>query len=127
MSKHGNAALATQPREGESEMQACKRQITELRKAFATMAMLVLPASMRNYCKCGRLACRQVDAVNPKGMAQNPALASATTFTLCDECQLDEGCNAIRSVELAPAERETVRLANELGCLRQSSSAPSQS
>jgi hypothetical protein len=129
MSKHGNgnAALATNARTGESEIEACQRQIGELRKAFATMAALVLPAHMRNYCACGRLACRQVDAVNPQGMAKSPELASAKPFTLCDQCALPEGFTAVRSVELAPAERETVRLANELACLRLSQPASSPS
>lgn len=125
MSKHGNgnAALATNPRAGESEIEACRRELAELRKAFATMALLVLPPNMRHYCACGQLASKQVDGVKTVGVAKSPLDAVAKTFTLCADCQIADEYKEIRRVELAPSERELVKLANDLGCLRMPSAA----
>lgn len=103
-------------RSGESELESLRKEVASMRKSFVDMALLVLPSNMRNYCDCGLLACRTVTAVKP-------GLDQAERFKRCTDCAIPDGWHTVGVVELAPGERETVAIANRLGCLRKPSSA----
>ena len=104
---NGNAAQQQQDKPNYGQ------QIRELKQAFSTLVRMVLPAQLRQNCECGLVCIRQVTAVKP-GVTGKPEEPNARTFQLCDSCKLPEGWNQVGSFELAPHERETVKLANQL-------------
>lgn len=114
MSKHNqNAAPATQAVEKspESEIDQLRAELATVRVAVVDMALLVMPHHLRKYCECGKLSCCSVQATSP-------GIFDVKSFTLCDDCRLPDGYREVGRVSLGPAERETVRIANKLGCFR---------
>ena len=107
----GNAALAA-PREERSDGTISRAEFDELKQSFATLALMLIPHALRNYCPCGKIAHGSVQATKP-------GIFDVSSFYICEDCTLPSGFVEVGRVSLGPAERETVRLANKLGCLRQ--------
>lgn len=110
MSQHNQAR---QEQRGDGEIGNIKAELATMRKLVADMAMLFLPPALRNKCSCGLIACRELTGVNAKNAVGRPNV-EAERFALCSECKAPEGYTIVGTLELAPAERETVRLANSI-------------
>jgi hypothetical protein len=108
MSKHQGNPAQQAP---QSEPRDLRAEVDALKQSFADLALLLMPHALRNYCGCGKLACRSVQTIKP-------GVFDTQSFYLCDDCKIPEGHAPCGEVALGPAERETVRLANKLGCLR---------
>jgi hypothetical protein len=103
-----------QDRREPSELDKLRDEVLALRAGFANLAQLVLPPQFRGaYCDCGKIACRTVMAVKPRA-------TEVEHKKLCEDCKLPTGWIAAGVVEMSPHDRETARLANELGCYRRS-------
>ncbi len=89
------------------DMDGIRAELNEIRGLVRDMAQLVLPAALREACACGLLSCRKVTAVKP-------GVVSAQDFNLCPSCKLPEGWSVVSNLELGPAERRTVELANQI-------------
>jgi len=112
MSKnHQNAAVATPsvPKSADSELEAMRAELASVRDGLVCMALLVMPHHLRNFCECRKLACVSVRATKA-------GVYDVQAFQLCDDCTLPDGWREVGRVSLGPAERETVRIANKLGC-----------
>lgn len=104
-----NQNAARDQRSG-SELDALRAEVSSLKAMFADMAQLVLPAQFRNsYCGCGKIACRSITIARP-------GLGDADQVKLCEDCKAPSGGIVVGNIELGPHERETVRLANRIGC-----------
>ena len=99
-----------------SEFEQLRSDVNQLRGLVADMAMLFLPPQLREKCACGLVSCRKLTCT-PKQWKREDLLAGntkATDFNLCDRCTLPDGWNVVSTLELAPAQRETVSLANNI-------------
>lgn len=115
MSKE-QAARPAQNQQSADAGSGLRAEVDALKQSFADLALMLMPHSLRNWCACGKIACRSVQTTKPGAFA--PSASDVGNHYLCDECKIPEGHAPIGEVALGPAERETVRLANRLGCLR---------
>lgn len=102
-----------QDQRGDGDIGTIKADLTNVKKLVADMAMLFLPQALRNKCACGMIACRELTGVNAQD-AVTKVNVEAERFRLCTDCKPPEGYTIVGSLELGPAERETVRLANSI-------------
>lgn len=109
MSKDHAARVENAHGQGSKELEELRAEIAKLHTMFVDMARLMMPPAFRDtFCDCGRLGCSTITAVKP-------GESEAKRFNLCDQCKMPEGWMAVGTVELAPAQRETVAIANRLG------------
>ncbi len=112
MSKDNVARVENASRQGATELEEIRGEIAKLRGLFVDMALLIMPPAFRDaVCDCGRLGCKTVTAVKA-------GEAEAKRFHICDQCTMPEGWMPVGTVELAPAQRETVAIANRLGVFK---------
>jgi len=119
MSKENAAQVRNQApaRSADSDLESLRAEVGMLRGAIGDLAWLLMDPRLRNKCPCGAIACRTVTATtNVANYDEIGAFLNVQRkeFALCDACQLPEGWVHARSVELAPAFRETVNLVNAL-------------
>jgi hypothetical protein len=106
-----------QTRSPDDELASLRAEIASLRTSFVDLARLVMPERLRNsYCGCGQLACSSVKVIRA-------GEDSVKQVQLCEDCKLDASWREVGRVELSPTLRETVSIANKLGCLRKPPSA----
>lgn len=110
MSKDNVARAESQ---ASKELEDIRAEVASIKQMFADMALLIMPAQFRGtHCECGRLGCTVITAVKP-------GEPESKRFNLCDAgCKMPDGWMAVGTVELAPAQRETVAIANRLGVFR---------
>lgn len=84
-----------------------KGELARIRACVRDLALMVLPASLRRQCACGAIANRQLTCV--KGAEPDPK-----AINLCADCTTPEGYSVVGRSELAPADAETVSLANKI-------------